>query len=183
MKDDAITQWNVTYTVDKFCLDGSFTIDFFIGDFNPEQGSWVLDGHLAGQSSVFASDRRTVEEGGCESCAVQEGEGLVYGDTVGLTEALLVYVASGEVVHGFGVRSLRGEEVVPFLRRNLHWRVVNATGEDVPREVVRSLKIGVFSEQVHLPKEVTDLPRFEGRRLHYEITAGRPNGLNPGEEF
>jgi len=58
-----------------------------------------------------------------------------------------------------------------------------AKGENIPRQAIPSLKIGVFSEVVHLPRVLTDLPRFEGRKLHYEITQGRPNGLNPGETF
>ena len=122
--DDRIIQWNVTYTVDKFCLDGSFVINFFLGDFASNAGEWVLDEHLAGQSAVFASDRARIDgEGGCENCAQQEQEGLVYGDTVGLTEALLVYYGNQEEAHGRKVPSLRPEVVIPFLTRNLHWRI------------------------------------------------------------
>jgi len=184
LSNERITQWNVTYTVDKFSLDGSFVINFFLGDFTPNAGEWVLDGHLAGQSAVFASDRLRIDaEGGCEDCRIQEQEGLVYGDTVGLTEALLVYYGKQEDAHGRKVANLKPEVVVPFLTRNLHWRIESARDGDVARESIPSLKIGVFSEVLHLPTTVTDLPRYEERRLHYEITAGRPNGLNPGETF
>ena len=124
ISNERITQWNVTYTVDKFCLDGSFVINFFLGDFDSHSGQWVLDGHLVGQSAVFASDRSRIEgEDGCENCRQQEQEGLVYGDTVGLTEALLVYYGNREEVYGRRITNLRPEIVVPFLTRNLHWRI------------------------------------------------------------
>ena len=56
-------------------------------------------------------------------------------------------------------------------------------GGEAERQSIPSLRIGVFSETVSLPHTVTELPRFEARTLHYGVTAGRPNGLNPGETF
>jgi hypothetical protein len=124
LSDEKIIQWNVTYTVDKFCLDGSFVINFFLGDFASNSGEWVLDSHLAGQSAVFASDRERIDgEGGCDNCQEQEQDGMVYGDTVGLTEALLVYYGNQEEAHGRRVANLQPEVIVPFLTRNLHWRI------------------------------------------------------------
>lgn len=49
------------------------------------------------------------------------------------------------------------------------------------REDIPSLKIMVYSETIVLPAEITDKPRFEDEVIHYEITDGRPNGLNQGE--
>jgi len=56
-------------------------------------------------------------------------------------------------------------------------------GSEVPRESVPSLKVGVFSETVYLPDDITQKPTFSDRHMHYEVTAGRPNGINPGESF
>ena len=58
-----------------------------------------------------------------------------------------------------------------------------ANGEEVPRENVPSLKIGVYSETVRLPSDISGAPTFEDRVLQYGVTNGRPNGLNDGEAW
>jgi hypothetical protein len=62
-------------------------------------------------------------------------------------------------------------------------QLLQADGNEVPRENVPSLKVGVFSEEVYMPDDITQRPTFSDRQMHYEITAGRPNGINPGESF
>jgi hypothetical protein len=51
----------------------------------------------------------------------------MYKDFVPLTKMLLDYVRSGERQppgpDGMVLKSLHPEDVVPFLQRNLHWRV------------------------------------------------------------
>src|SRR5579871_5357002 len=113
--------------MNRYALDGSFNIFFFLGDFDPDHSGWFLEHNLATASSVFASTSDTVEEGHCSNCEQKKASGLKYYDTVGLTQALLTYWKSGEQVHGLGVGDLRPESVVPFLTRNLHWRIADVS--------------------------------------------------------
>lgn len=100
-------------------------IYFFLGDFSPELENWIIEPHLAGSSGIFASSRAAIESGACANCAKQESSGLKYMDTVPLTPALLTYWNSQEEHYGCRVEDLSPDYVLPFLTRNLHWRVVN----------------------------------------------------------
>lgn len=111
----------------RYALNGSFIVYFFMGDFNDNPGVWLHDPHLAGSSSIFASPRTTIDSQACANCANKEASGLKYYDTVGLTQALLMYWKSGEPVNELKVTSLEPEVVVPFLTENLHWRVVDVS--------------------------------------------------------
>jgi len=63
------------------------------------------------------------------------------------------------------------------------WVTIQANGNEVTRDEVPSLTIGVYSETVHLPADSKEPPYFEDRVLHYDVTDGRRNGLNQGETF
>ncbi|OBR08255.1 Tyrosinase [Colletotrichum higginsianum IMI 349063] len=178
-----MTQWNVTFSVDKFSLDGSFVIFFFLGDFSPEVATWTTDPHLAGSSGIFASSRAAIDSGACENCSKQEASGLKYMDTVALTPALLTYWDNQEEHYGCRVGDLSPGYVLPFLVRNLHWRVVNIHGDQVPRETIPSLKVMVYSETVTLPHDIAETPQFEGQSVHYEVTNGRPGGISTGDDM
>ncbi|KAL0937178.1 tyrosinase [Colletotrichum truncatum] len=178
-----MTQWNVTFSVNKFALDGSFMIYFFLGDFSPDIENWIVEPRLAGSSGVFASSNATINNGGCANCAKQEASGFKYMDTVALTPALLTYWDNQEELYGCRIDDLTPEIVLPFLTRNLHWRIVNIHGEQVARETIPSLKVMVYSETVTLPQDVADMPRFEDHSVHYDVTHGRPGGLNDGENL
>ncbi|KAF6830947.1 tyrosinase [Colletotrichum musicola] len=131
-----ITQWNVTFSVNKFCLDGSFVVYFFLGDFSPEPENWIVEPRLAGSSGVFASSRAAIDDGGWAE---------IYGHRV----------------FDAGAPDINDEQVA--------------------RETIPSLKIMVYSETVTLPQDLTEAPRFEHQIVHYDVTHGRPGGLDIGE--
>ncbi|OHW91286.1 tyrosinase precursor, partial [Colletotrichum incanum] len=166
-----------------FSLDGSFTIFFFLGDFSPHLENWILDPHLAGSSGIFAHSRAAINLGACANCAKQDARGIKYMDTVALTPALLTYWDSQEEHYGCRVGDLSPDYALLFLIRNLHWRVVNIHSNQVPRETIPSLKVMVYSETVTLPHDIANKPHFEGQNVHYEVTNGRPGGLNTGEDM
>ena len=92
--------------------------------------------------------------------------------TVHLTGALLKEMEEGRL------GSLERENVIPFLRKNLHWRVTLANGTEKARGEVPHLKIGVVSTVVNLP--AGRRPQFSGEYIvHTEVTDGRPAGLRP----
>ena len=73
------------------------------------------------------------------------------------------------------------ENVLPYLRDNLHWRVTLADGSEKNRDEVPGLKVMVVTTEVRLP--VGGFPQFSGvYEVHPEVTEGRPAGHNAGEQ-
>ena len=60
-----------------------------------------------------------------ENCRRQDALGLLDSDTIALTTNLVTYWKNEEVHCGMRLRSLEKEDVLPFLRYNLHWRVLD----------------------------------------------------------
>lgn len=101
-------EWIANIRVSKYALESSFFIHIFLGDFNPNPSTWSFDPNLVGSHCVFAMISGSPEK----AQADQQVTG-----TVPLTSALL-----DDIVHG-KVDSLEPDEVEPYLRKNLHWRV------------------------------------------------------------
>jgi tyrosinase len=79
------------------------------------------------------------------------------------------------------IQSLKPEDVVPHLKRHLHWRVLVDGTTDMPREEVEGLVVGVSSTTVSF--DANGNPRYLNvHTLHPEITDGRPKGLGEGQE-
>jgi hypothetical protein len=62
-----------------------------------------------------------------ENCRRQNALGLEDSDTIALTTNLVAYWKDGEVHAGQRLRSLEPSDVLPFLRYNLHWRVLDVS--------------------------------------------------------
>lgn len=119
-------------------------------------------------------------ETACSNCHRLARENGKYGDWVPLTLKLAAFIASGEEgAPGTGLRlgSMDPEEVVPFLVRNLHWRVVSKEGVEFKREETPGLKVWVTSRTVKMPEKVTELPVWGEWEEHIDITDGRPSGV------
>jgi hypothetical protein len=120
------------YAVDRFALNGMFFVHIFIGDFTPNHMLWGNDPNLVHRSCVWVRSRSD-EEGNASSCANcerQAAEKTRYADWVPLTLKLAAYIASGEEgapSTGLVLESMDASEVVPFLTRNLHWRIVDVS--------------------------------------------------------
>ncbi|OCL11103.1 Di-copper centre-containing protein [Glonium stellatum] len=176
---DSMVQWNVTIRVEKFALNGSFTIFVFLGDFCPDPASWHHEANMVGSDSIFAN--RTIAH--CENCQKQEESKLLDSDTIPLTTPLVTYWRNQEEVQGIRVESLDPPHVIPFLRRNLHWRVVDPEGRIRNPDQVASFKVQVGSQIVHLPANPTHAPIYDHETIWAEITDSRPGGLNRLERF
>jgi hypothetical protein len=61
----------------------------------------------------------------CASCKQQIESHLLVSDHIGLTPSLVKYWKTQTKVHDFGVANFESNSVIPFLTRNLHWRVAN----------------------------------------------------------
>ncbi|KAK0663837.1 Tyrosinase [Lasiodiplodia hormozganensis] len=163
-----VLQWYIDSEVNKDALDGAFSIYFFIGptaaaDVDDDEGSspltWPAEPTLAGITHVFAAPKDA-----CDNCALQSDEGLRVTGTTTITPILLDYVEDGQLP------SIAPPDVVPFLKKNLIWRVadVNQRKTD-PAEVPGGLKISVSATiSVLRPEEA--MPEFREPLLFHEIT-------------
>lgn len=95
------------------------------------------------------SDGRGFDEQGCESCKEQEANGALYSGQVILTDALVEKIVRGEPQRNLTLQSLDREEVIPYLRSNLHWRIVDVSRSKysfVLRRLVLTTPLGLWHE-------------------------------------
>ena len=76
-----------------------------------------------GIDGIFAS--RSLDN--CDNCRQQNENGLIDSDVIPLTTPLVAYWRSQEEMGGMRLKSLEVAEVKEFLRRNLHWRVLDVS--------------------------------------------------------
>jgi hypothetical protein len=115
----------LTNVLSRFALRSSFQIFIFIGDFCQNPDDWSKDPNLAGVNGIFASDPKS---GGCDNCERQAESSLLVTDVVPLTAHLIKWIRSGKRIpehdpEGLILTSLESSDVMPFLYKNMHWRV------------------------------------------------------------
>jgi len=167
-KDSSYVEYICTLKGPKHILEQTYIVHVFLGEFLPATNTWSTQSALVGTFTVFGKALTT----GCEKCARDAEADLEVSGTVNLTGALVKEVEDGRL------GSVERENVIPYLRRNLHWRVILANGTEKSRDEVPHLKVGVVSTVVNLP--AGRRPEFSGEYIvHTEVTEGRPAGLNP----
>lgn len=128
---------------------------------------------LVGNFAVFGKEQSTT---GCGKCKQDAENNIEITGTVPLTAALLKEFKKG-TLGGLGK-----ENVLPWLRDNLHWRVTLADGTEKSREEIPGLKVSVVSTEITLP--VGGFPVYSGvYEVHEGVTDGRPAGLNAGDHL
>lgn len=153
--DNSIHAWTVHIRALRHGLATSFTIFIFLGDFPTSPSQWPNSPHLvaalhqfvnhnpaAFQEQAFDSDAPLelrddrMMHPTCANCALQEISGVMVSDWTPLTSALLHYISTGEAepespptteLPGVPLESLSEIDVVPFLKRNLHWRILRVS--------------------------------------------------------
>jgi tyrosinase len=108
-------EWIANIRAQRFAMTGSFFVRVFLGDFNPDPAQWSFDPNLVGTHGFFG--------GICKDCQNQDSA-LVSG-AVPLTTALLASIRNGYLA------SLEPDDVEPYLRTNMHWRV-SVVSDPVP---------------------------------------------------
>ena len=137
-----------------------------------------------GFTGVFASDR----DSGCANCSRQRERNVIYTDVIPITPALINYLQNA-VADSTGtlpeadMRTLKDfepESVRPFLKKHLHWRVVDvAAGQNSDQEIRDSmLEIAVTDRLFDIPTEENPLGTYHESTVHPEITQGRVGGYN-----
>jgi tyrosinase len=168
------TDWITQVRVLKHGLSQTFRVLVFLGDFIPNVADWPTEYNLIGRVAALGQGANNLE--GCTKCQVDAANDLQITGTVPLTKALLQDVVLGKVA------SLDAVDVIPYLQRNLHWRVTTFDGSEMPRDQVPGLKVGVWSTEVNI--DADGIPVYSGQfASHFEVTEGRQGGFASGDQI
>ncbi len=146
-------------------------VHIFLGPFDSSLKTWHTQEALVGTFAVFG---KTTEPStaGCGKCRADADRECLVTGTVPLTKQIYDEVKKGDCP------SLEKQNVLPYLKDNLHWRVTLADGSEKSRDEVPGLVISVVTTEVNV---VGGRERRSGvYEVHPEITTGRPAGLTPG---
>jgi tyrosinase len=74
--------------------------------------------------------------------------------------------------------SLQEEDVIKYLQTNLHWEVVNEEGQRLQshRDLVEGLLVGVVSNEVTLPENIYEVPRYSQEITIYPAITTKQDG-------
>ncbi|KAL0630990.1 hypothetical protein Q9L58_010157 [Maublancomyces gigas] len=175
--DNHYHEYFANLRVEKYALGGSFNVHVFLGDFSEDPYQRVNDDNLVGTFSVFANDPETT---GCEKCKTDAANKLVVTASIPLTGALLDRIPNDAIPE---LQTLEPEVVTPYLTRHLHWRINRVDSSAVSREDVQSLKVGVASVVVDVPTDRRELPNYRSWRPLYDVTRGRPRGIEDNDDL
>ncbi|TVY81027.1 Tyrosinase, partial [Lachnellula suecica] len=137
-KESSYTEYIVNLKAPKHILQQKYVVHIFLGPFNRQTNTWATQNALVGNFAVFGKERATT---GCGKCKQDADDNVEITGTVPLTGALLKEFQQGTL------GGLEKENVLPWLRDNLHWRVTLADGTERSRDEVPGLKVSVVSTE------------------------------------
>ncbi|KAI9750729.1 MAG: hypothetical protein M4579_006330 [Chaenotheca gracillima] len=183
------------YLVDvKFALDGKpFIIYIFIGNVPDKDApsDAVEYKNAVGQIYNFVAPIRSIgvdDEAGCANCKTQAKEKAELAGQVVLTNALITrwkqrLVHENNQDENQVLQSMNPEDVAPFLKTNLHWRIAGIDGSVILNEDMPSLKVAVAVGQADHFADDTKLSEYYGYKILYEVTDGRVAGASPADHL
>ncbi|KAF2213581.1 hypothetical protein CERZMDRAFT_39490, partial [Cercospora zeae-maydis SCOH1-5] len=179
--DHKYLDWLVNVKGEKHALDGKYTIYVFLDAVEEDNVSlWPLSPHFVGLFSPMGQDGATA----CSKCQEAQEEKVEVTGQIPLTIALMErYLA--QIIPDLSV-----DTVVPYLQKNLHWRVAVDKQALDDRSQVPGLTVFVISNEVTVTEPTDELPIFaDDVVIHAEATtnrdgSGRGNGtgLAVGED-
>lgn len=115
----------------RFALGGSpYSIGIFLGDV-PASDILNFGRHPTAVSTVYnfssSTEGRGIDESGCDNCKDQAAQAYLACGQVILTDYLIQQIYLGEELGGLTLTTLDPEEVTTYLRKNLHWRIVDVS--------------------------------------------------------
>ncbi|KAA8573382.1 hypothetical protein MFRU_053g00020 [Monilinia fructicola] len=154
--DGQYTEWIANIQVQKYALDKSFFVHVFLGPFNDDPASWSFEPNLVGTHCVFA---KLSTDG---SVAADPNQ-MVTG-TIPLTSALLDKISKKKL------ESLDAEDVEPYLKENLKYRISLLDDTPIDNSAVPSLSVNVVSSKVQQITEDHQLPSWGPMISHLELS-------------
>lgn len=170
--DGKYKQWTVNLEVNKFALNSSYVIHFFMGAPTSKPEEYYSDINLIGSYP----------------CMRPMGDDLpadlkIYG-TVPLTRAMLNGMDTG------ALKNLEVDQATPYLSKHLQWRITDIAGAEIPVAAVDSLKIFVADQEVTPPttkagsgKASSPYPVYGKATAHLGITKGKKGSAREGDDY
>ncbi|KAI9668449.1 MAG: hypothetical protein M1831_001203 [Alyxoria varia] len=144
-----------------YSLGGSYNVYLFLGEpESDEPTTWGTDSNCLGTHASFSAP-------GMHSRTLIRSH-------VPLNAALNDKFDKGEI------KSLDRKVVLPYLEKNLQWKVMKSTGEGVPNDHVPGLTVGVQSAKVKPAKSRNEFPTVAHYEDHQECTHGKSGGVQQG---
>jgi tyrosinase len=114
-------------TLSRFALNGNpFLVRIFLGDV-PEGPPFYFSDTPTQVGLVYnfsgTSNARGVGMEGCSNCIRQREEQELSTGQVILTDYLVEHIKKGQVDRGVTLETLDREDVIAYLKKNLHWRI------------------------------------------------------------
>lgn len=156
-------QWNIDIRVQRYAYNGPFTIDFFMGEPEPDPALRSTAPNLIGSHSQFIT--------GNVSQMFPDGppQGLLQG-YVSLSHTLVAGLNRGVV------RDLSPQNIVPLLLKQLQWNARSADGRDVDVSNLKDLSIIVSSRTAQPATSQSEFPKYGQLRYWPMITIGKTGG-------
>ncbi|KAJ8073000.1 hypothetical protein PM082_019866 [Marasmius tenuissimus] len=160
-----VWEWTARIRVKKYEVGVSFGIPLFVGSVPENLEEWLTSENFVGAQYTFVNS--TPES--CGNCRTQQNvtiEGFVHLNDV--------------LIRRSGLESLESSDVVPYLKENLHWRAIKASGEAIELSRLPSLEVEVTATRLTLPPG-SIFPVAEETIIYHEITEGKQGGARSGE--
>lgn len=161
-------EWIANIQVKKYALTKSFFVHVFLGPFKDDPSSWSFEPNLVGTHCVFAKLST--------SGSIAADPHQIVTGTIPLTSALLDDIEEGQL------KSLKDEDVEPYLMENLKYRITLLDNTEVSNKSVPSLKIEVVSSVVTMGMGDHELPTWGEMVRHFEMGAGGVSVSGSGSE-
>ncbi|KAK7953523.1 hypothetical protein PG988_014217 [Apiospora saccharicola] len=165
--DGKYKQWTVNLETNKFALNSSYVIHFFMGAPASKPEDYQTDVNLIGSYP----------------CMRPMGDDLptdlkIYG-TVPLTRAMLNSIDNG------ALKNLEVDQATPYLKEHLQWRITDVAGIEIPIDAVDSLKVFVADQEVTPPvyKSSSPYPVYGKATAHLGITEGKKGSARKGDDY
>ncbi|KAK1472444.1 hypothetical protein CCUS01_05828 [Colletotrichum cuscutae] len=149
--DNKYLEWLVNIKAEKAELGGNYVVHVFLG--NPDDSVpllYVTNHSHVGAFATFGQDENT----SCKNCQQGRASGQRITGQVPLTLALVERYVAGLI------DSLAPQHVIPYLQKNLHWRVTLPNGDLQARSNLNNLLVSVVTNEVTIPSNPSDLPRY-----------------------
>ncbi|KAI0374143.1 Di-copper centre-containing protein [Pilatotrama ljubarskyi] len=156
----SVLHWSAHITAKKYALGGSFEILVFLGAVPDDPREFCTSPSYVGSYSAFVNS----EPERCANC-VRQGN-ITIGSAVSLNDAIM---------NAAEVSSFDPDEVVPYLKRELHWRVHTGSGPAIHAAEIEELEVDVSAVRYYLSDQDA-LQAKEKPIVYHDVTRGRPGG-------
>ncbi|KAF3940802.1 Tyrosinase [Dactylella cylindrospora] len=143
VKPNTYYEWRIDCIADKSAVNGTFIIHFFLGKPSKNPKEWLLQPELVGDYVVFTHSMQAAP-----GIDPSEIDNSVSG-SVPLTRSMIAAFKDTDL------NSLKPEDAIPFLEKNLRWRVSRDDGTPIRVRDVKGLAVSVSISLVSLPDPST----------------------------